>query len=329
MERRPLGSSGLQIAPLGLGTDNFGNPTSEAESARILAAAIDAGIDLVDTANVYAGGECERIIGRALAASGRRDDVVLATKAFYPTGPGPEDRGLSRAALLKACDASLARLGVDHIDLYQLHRPDFDVPIEETLGALAELRDAGKIRFAGSSTAPAWKIREAMDAAAHDGAMTFISEQAPYNLLDRRMEQEVVPLAAERGLGLLCWSPMAMGMLAGRYTVEDLRPQGSRAAERGGIYAERVTREAVETGVAFTELAAATDWTPAQLAVLWVMEQPGVTAPLIGPKSVEQLDHLTPLLGRSLPDDLRAACDALVAPGTWVANFHNSAGWPS
>ena len=321
--RRPLGSSGLSVAPLALGTDNFANPTTEAEAARM----IDGGITLIDTANVYAGGEAERIIGRALAANGRRDEVVLATKAFYPTGPDPDDRGNSRTALRKACDASLARLGVDHIDLYQLHRPDFDVPIEETLSALTELRDAGKIRFAGSSTAPASMLRTALAASDAGGLIRFVSEQPPYNLLDRRLETEIAPFAAEEGLALLPWSPMAMGILAGRYSDAAKPPDGSRALRRGGIYAERVTQAGIAVGDRFVALAAASDYSAAQLAVLWVKEQPGVTAPLIGPRTLEQLNHLLPVLNATLPEDLRQACDDLVAPGTHVADFHNSAGW--
>ncbi len=325
--QRPLGSSGVFVAPLALGTDNFANPTPEEESVRIIDAALDAGINLIDTANVYAGGEAERIIGRALAASGRRNEVVLATKAFYPTGPDPDDRGNSPRALHKACDASLARLGVDHIDLYQLHRPDFDVPIEETLGALTELRDAGKIRFAGSSTAPARALRQALAASDAGGLIRFVSEQPPYNLLDRRLEAQIVPLAANEGLALLPWSPMAMGILAGRYSQAVSPPKDSRAAQRGGIYAERVTEVGIATGERFIELAAASDFSPAQLAVLWVKEQPGVTAPLLGPRTLDQLAHLLPVLDARLPEDLRRACDSLVPPGTHVANFHNSAGW--
>jgi len=326
-DRRPLGASGELVSPLCLGTDNFGNPTSEAESARIIQMAIDAGINLIDTANVYADGESERIIGRALAATGRRDEVLIATKSFYPTGPGADDRGSSGAALVKACEASLDRLGVDHIDLYQLHRPDFEVPIDETLEALSELRDAGKIRFVGSSTAPATRLAAALEVSERRGLMRFVSEQPPYNLLDRRIENEIVPLAIEEGIGLLPWSPMAMGILAGRYADAAKPPAGSRAARRGGIYADRVTQPAIDAGAAFVRLAASTPHTAAQLAVLWVKDQPGITAPLIGPRTAAQLEHMLPVLDASLTPELRAACDRLVPPGGWVANFHNSAGW--
>ncbi len=162
IEYRSLGRTGVKIAPLALGTDNFANPIAEVEATRMLNRALDAGINLLDTSNSYAKGESEAIIGRALAQNGRRDDVILATKAHYPTGPGPNQRGNSRLHLIKACEDSLRRLQTDHIDLYQLHRPVFDIPIDETLGALTDLVRQGKVRYIGSSTAPAWKVMEAI-----------------------------------------------------------------------------------------------------------------------------------------------------------------------
>ena len=327
MNYRTLGRSGLKISPLCLGTDNFANPTPEEEAARIIDLALDAGINIIDTSNSYAKGECERIIGRALKANGRRDEVILATKFHYPTGTGPNDRGNTRHHLMRACEESLRRLQTDHIDLYQTHRPDFEVPLDETLRGLDDLVRAGKVRYIGSSTAPAWHVLEAIMVSEFKGYVRFTSEQSPYNLLDRRIENELVPMCQRHGLGLITWSPLAMGMLAGRYTSADAPPADSRIALRGGIYAERVTTRGVEVGNQFAALARARGFDPAQLAVLWVKEQPGISAAIVGPRTAEQLRNLLPVLEMSLSDEIRTDCDELVSPGSVVASFFNSAPW--
>lgn len=327
MEYRTLGRTGVKVAPLCLGTDNFANPTPETEAIEIIERALDAGINLIDTSNSYAQGECERIIGRALAANGRRQQVILASKAHYPTGPGPNDRGNSRLHLMRACEDSLRRLQTDTIDLYQLHRPSFDIPVDETLGALSDLVRQGKVRYIGSSTAPAWKVMEALMVSELKGLVRFVSEQPPYNLLDRRIENELVPMCQTHGLGILPWTPLAMGVLAGRYADATAFPAGSRARLRGGIYAQRVTARGVEIGNRFVRLASEHGIPPAQLAVLWVKDQPGITAPLIGPRTVEQLEHFLPVLEMQLDESIRLACDALVPPGSVAADFHNSAPW--
>ena len=324
---RFLGRTGARVAPLALGTDNILNPTPEDESSRMIVCALDAGINLIDTSNSYEAGEAERVIGRVLAESGRRDEAVIATKVHYPTGQGPNDRGNSRLHIMRACEASLRRLQTDHIDLYQLHRPDFDVPIDETLGALTDLVRQGKVRYIGSSTAPAWKVLEGVLYAELKGLAQFVTEQPPYNLLDRRVENELVPMALKYGLGLLPWSPLAMGVLAGRYAGDDIRPTGSRASLRGGIYAERVSQAAVAAGNRFVQVARDAGVDPAQLAIAWVMNQPAVTAPIIGPRTVAQLEHLLPVMEMSLSAEVTAACDEICAPGSAVANFHNSAPW--
>jgi 1-deoxyxylulose-5-phosphate synthase len=324
MEYRQLGTSGLRISPLVLGSDNFANPTPEDESLRIIATAVDAGINLIDTSNSYAAGESERIVGRALRELGR-DDVLVATKFHYPFGPGPNDRGNSRQAIIRACEGSLRRLGRDHIDLYQSHRPDFDVPLSETLAALDDLVRQGKVRYIGSSTAPAWHVVESAMTSTARGLARIVSEQSPHNLLDRRVENELVPACRAHGIGLICWSPLAMGMLAGRY--ETGRTADSRAAVRGGIYAERVTDAGIEVGNRFAAAARERGLDPAQAAVLWLKDQPGVTAPITGPKSVAQLEGILPVLEASADDDLRRLCDELVPPGSVVASFFNSAPW--
>ncbi len=327
MEYRRLGHTGAMVAPLALGTDNILNPTPEDESSRMIIRALDAGINLIDTSNSYGAGEAERVIGRVLAESGRRDEAVIATKVHYPTGPGPNDRGNSRLHIMRACEQSLRRLQTDRIDLYQLHRPDFDVPIDETLSALTDLVRQGKVCYIGSSTAPAWKVLEGVLVAELRGLVPFVTDQPPYNLLDRRVENELVPMALKYGLGLLPWSPLAMGVLAGRYADDNIRPEGSRARMRGGIYADRVSQGAVEAGNQFVRLARDSGLDPARLAIAWLMHQPAVVAPLIGPRTVDQLEHLLPVMEMTISAEIAAACDTICAPGSAVANFHNSAPW--
>src|SRR5260221_2061442 len=180
MNYRQLGRTGVKVSPLSLGTDNFANPTPESECAAMIDLALDAGINLIDTSNSYAKGEAERIIGTALAAGGKRDRTLIATKAHYPVGSGPNDSGNSRLHLLRACEDSLRRLQTDYIDLYQLHRPSFDIPIDETLSALTDLVRSGKVRYIGSSTAPAWKVVEALMVSELVGHVRFVSAQPPY-----------------------------------------------------------------------------------------------------------------------------------------------------
>ena len=325
---RRLGRTGAMVSSLALGTDNLANPTPRDEGIRMIHAAIDGGINLIDTSNSYAAGESERIIGEALALNGRRDDVLIATKVHYPTGAGPNDRGNSRLHIIRACEDSLKRLGVDHIDLYQTHRPDLDTPLEETLGALDFLVRSGKVRYIGSTTAPAWHLVEAVMTSEMRGLAKFVSEQSPYNLLDRRLENDTLQACQHHGLGVLAWSPLAMGVLAGRYPDDfEAAPEGSRVANRGGIYAERVTPAGVKIGNRFARMAREHGYDPAQLAICFVKDQPGITAPIIGPKSVEQLVGLLPVLDMTLPAEVQEFCDELVPPGSVVASFFNSAPW--
>ncbi len=327
MDYRTLGRTGVKISPLCLGTDNFGNPTPAPESISIIDRAIEAGINLIDTSNSYAKGESERIIGRAMELNGLRQQVIIATKAHYPTGPGPNEQGNSRLHLISACEESLRRLKTDYIDLYQVHRPSFDIPVDETLGALTDLVRQGKVRYIGSSTVPAWKLMESLMVSEAKGYARFVSEQPPYNLLDRRIENELVPLCRTYGVGILPWSPLAMGLLAGRYLEGSVYPSDSRAILRGGIYAERITARAILVGNKFVRLAQSFGMSPSQLAVMWVKDQPGISAPLIGPRNLEQLEHLLPVMEMKLNETIQAACDELVPPGSAVANFHNSSGW--
>ena len=326
MDYRLLGRTGVRVSPLCLGALNFGDATTEADSIRIVHAALDAGVNIVDTANVYNEGRSEIVVGKAL--KGRRDGVILATKVHGKTGAGPNDGGTSRLHILRACEDSLRRLGTDYIDLYQIHRPRPEIPVDETLGALTDLVRAGKVRYVGCSTHPAWMVMEALATSERCGYARYVSEQPPYNLLDRRIENELVPLAQRYDLAILPWAPLAQGVLAGRYASADALPGDSRAARMPKtIYSERVTVRGVEAGRRFVELAGKSGKTPAQLALLWCKDQPAVTAPIVGPRTLEQLTDLLPVMEMALSDEERAACDAINPPGGVVTNFFNSAPW--
>ena len=338
MDYRLLGRTGIQVSPFALGTDNFMDPTPADESARILEMAMDAGINLLDTGDVYADGAGEKIIGETLKRTGRREKMLVATKVDHgkrrpgytlddPAYVGPNDHGHSRLNIIRACENSLKRLQTDYIDLYQIHRPSPHIPWDEQLFALDTLVRQGKVRYIGTSTHPAWAVMNAIMVSELKGYARIISEQPPYNLLDRRIENELLPMCKAHGLGVITWSPMAMGVLAGRYTDADDFPQDSRAVLRGGFYADRVTRRGIEVGIEFAKIAEGLGLTAAQLAVVWVKGQPGVTAPLIGPRTVGQLEEFLAVLETELDDETRAVCDGLVPPGSAVANFHNTAGW--
>lgn len=327
MEYRVLGRTGLQLSILALGSSNFCNPTPEEEAVRIIHRAVDAGINCIDTADIYAGGRAEQVIGRALEESGRRDGVVVVTKVHFPTGGGPNDQGNSRYHILRACAASLRRLRTEYIDLYLIHRPSFSVSVEETLRALDDLVRQGKVRYIGCSTHPAWKVLEAVLTSSLRGYVPYVAEESPYNLVDRRIENELVPMCQAYGVGILAWSPMAMGVLAGRYPAGQPYPADSRAARRGGEYVGRVTPRAVEVGRQFGALAQERGVAPAQLALAWVTEQAGITSAICGPRTIEQLESALPAANLRLDDAVRTTCDALVPPGGAVADFHNTSGW--
>src|SRR4051794_21783191 len=263
---------------------NFGIATPPDEAAAMLARALDAGIDLVDTADVY--GESEQVVGEVLERTGRRDDVLLATKVGLPRGEGEPGRWHRREHIVASCDASLRNLRTDRIDLYQLHRPSPVVPIEETLGVLGELVDAGKVRWIGTSTFPAWMVADAQ-ALARQRGVAGVWEQPPYNLLDRRADNELPPMCARHEIAVIPWSPLAGGILAGRYDRLDSVPHDSRAA-LVPMTRERMNERALAVAVAVGELARERGLTTSQLSLLWAKDQPGVTAPIIGPRTLAQ-----------------------------------------
>jgi 1-deoxyxylulose-5-phosphate synthase len=330
MEYRPLGRTGVMVSSLCLGVMNFGGVTNKEDSIAILNRALDAGINFIDTANVYNAGESERVVGEALKQNGKRDQIVLATKVNGAMGDGLNERGISRYHIIKACDDSLRRLQTDHIDLYQLHRPSLTIPQDETLRALDDLVRTGKVRYIGASTFPAWMVMEGLATSEKHNLVRFVSEQPPYNLLDRRIENELVPLARKYDLALLPWSPLAGGILAGRYSANGKNgsfPTGSRAERMGTMFQERITQTALDVATRFNEIAAEHGLTSSQLGLLWCKDQPGITSPIIGPRTMGHLEDALVIADRRLDDADRALFDELVHPGTAIADFHNSNDW--
>ena len=326
MEYRRLGRSGLQVSPLVLGTMNFGNPTDKEEACAIVDAALEAGINLIDCADIYNQGEAERILGAALERSGRRHHVILTSKVYNRTGQGPNDQGNTRHHIIEGCEKSLKQLRTDYIDIYFLHRTDFNVPQEESLDALADLRQQGKIRYIACSTHPAWRTVEGLHLAERHGYPKFVCEQPPYNLLDRRIENEIVPMCRHYDLGIISWSPLAQGVLAGKYHDAEQLPEGSRGSLRR-VFRERITPAGIAVGQQVVERAKAMACPASRLAVAWVLHQPGITGTIIGPRNVDQLNDLLPSLEVKLSSEDLAFCDDLVPPGRYVTSFFNTAEW--
>ena len=328
MEYRMLGRSGVLVSPLCLGAMNFGGPTNEEDSFAIMQKAVDGGINFFDTANVYNNGESERIVGKFLKENNLRDRIILATKVNGQMGDFPNDAGASRYHIVKACEDSLRRLQTDHIDLYQLHRPPLTHPQEETLRAFDDLIHAGKVRYIGCSTHPAWMVMEALSISERYGLNRYISEQPPYNLLDRRIENELVPLCQKYGLALLPWSPLAMGILAGRYEQTDNYPEDSRAhLWDSSLVKARISQRGIEVGQAVSKLAQERGLTASQLSLLWIKDQPGITAPIIGPRTLAHLEDALGIMDKTFAEADRPLFDELVHPGTAVSDFHNSNDW--
>ena len=339
MEYRFLGRTGIRVSPICLGSDDFGDATPPETAVKIIDRALEAGINMIDTGNLYAGGESEKIIGKALKDNKRRHEVIISTKVDHaprkrgvsldehtPDMP-PNVQGNSRLNIIRACELSLRDLQTDYIDLFQIHRYYPEFHIEETLGALTDLVQQGKVRYIGCSTFPPWKIIQAVMLSEMKNWARFVSEESPYNLLDRRIENELIPMAMELGIAILAWSPLAHGMLVGLYTHADEYPVDSRAGLRGSFYADRITAKGIDVGKRFVNLAKEAGLSPAQLGVLWCKDQPGITTTLIGTRKLNHLEDLIPVMEMTLDDSLREACDALVPPGSAVADFHNTAGW--
>lgn len=300
MEYRRLGASGLKVAVLSLGTMMFGEKVSAQEAARIVHAALDAGVNLIDTADIYAGGESERSIGAALA--GRRQRAVLATKVYMPTGPGPNDSGLSRYHIMWSVEQSLRRLQTDHIDLYQVHRFDPEVPLEETLGALTDLVRQGKVRYIGCSNWAAWQLTRALWVADRHRLARLDCVQPRYNIIVRDAERELLPACRDLGVGVIVYSPLAGGVLTGKYT-GGAAPPGSRGFNNPAWQQRRLTPSALAVGEAVVRYAQVVGRPAEQVALNWVLAQPGVSSAILGVSTPAQLEHgLAALTWRMTPD---------------------------
>jgi len=328
VEYRLLGRSGVFVSPLCLGAMNFGECTEEPEAIRIIHKALDTGINFIDTSNSYGDvlGDSERMVGNALQ-DGKRDKVVLASKFYFPQSDDPNDQGASRRHILQALDESLRRLKTDWIDLYQIHRPAMDTPQDETLRALDDLVRQGKVRYIGCTTYPTWMVMEALAISDKCNLARFITVQPPYNFLDRRIENELVPLALRYNLGLIPWSPLAMGILAGRYKSVDSIPEGTRLGGGGPFVKGRLTEKSIQAYEKFAVVAQDLDITPSQLALLWVKDQPTIVSPIIGPRTEAHLDYALPVLDMHLDPESSERLDQIVPPGSAVSDFHNSSRW--
>ena len=332
MEYRLFGQTGVRVSALTLGCMNFGGRIGEAESTEIIDRALDAGINFVDTANVYGHdpanfsvgrGRSEDIVGKALAQDNKRDRVFLATKVHYPMGDGPNDRGNSRLHIIEQCEASLRRLRTDHIDLYILHAFDRSVAIEETLGALDDLERRGLVRYVGASGFPAWRHAHARGVATDHGYPWFVSEQPPYHLLDRRPERELIPMAQSLGLAVTPWAPLAGGFLTGKYRRDSEVPEGSRYdVFWGGARAAHTKSHVFDVIEGLQAIATDNGWSLAQLALSWVMNQPGITSPIIGPRTTDQLESSLGALEVELTDEDVRHIDDLALPGRVTVPYY-------
>jgi aryl-alcohol dehydrogenase-like predicted oxidoreductase len=327
---RLFGRTGIKISPLALGTMTFGKRTDLDESARIVDRAIDAGINFIDTSNSYGRGVSEQFTGEALKRNGKRSRIFLASKVHFAMDEkDPNEQGVSRRHVITQVEASLKRLQTDYLDLYQIHRPHPEVAVDETLRALDDLVRSGKVRYIGTTTFAGWQVVEALWASDRLHLHRFVSEQPPYNLLDRRVERELIPVAQTFGLAILPWSPLGGGLLTGKYRRDQPPPEGTRYAEGGAFQARRLTKGAFDAIEPLLALAAEKGVPLSQLALAWVVQQRGVTSPIVGPRTVDQLEDALKSLEISLTaEDLRRI-DEIIPPGSHVSPFYEANHGPS
>ena len=327
MQYHPLGDTGVEVAAYSLGSAMFGawGNGDELECIRMIHRALDAGINLIDTADMYSEGQAEEIIGKAVR--GRRDEVLLATKFHGAMGPGPNDRGNSRSWIMREVEASLRRLGTDHIDLYQVHRPDPSTSSAETLAALDDLVHQGKVRYLGTSTFPAWQLVEAQSVSQERRLTRYVCEQPPYSMLVRGIETDVLPVAERYRLGVIIWSPLAGGWLSGRYRQDQAPPKDTRAARVGeyrprGNMADRYdlaykgNEAKFEVVAALAKVAEAAGLRLMDLALAFTLAHPAVTSCIIGPRTLQQLEEILAGADTRLEASTLDAIDEIVAPGS-------------
>lgn len=327
MNYRPLGRTGVKVSELCLGCMMFGMRTEAADAYAIIDRAIDAGINFLDTANVYSRGKSEEITGEALKRNGKRNSIVLATKVHGTMDDDdPNAAGNSRRHIIEQCEASLKRLQTDHIDLYQIHRPQSDIPIDETLRALDDLVRAGKVRYIGTSTFAAWQMVESLWAAEKLATNRFICEQPPYNILDRRIEREMIPVAQAYGYAIIPWSPLAGGLLTGKYRRNTAPPADTRFGHMSDNpnLAKRYNETIFDVTDGLEPIAKSKGCTMAQLSLAWVLGRPALTSPIIGPRTMEQLEDNLAAVSVQLGNDDLSAIDALVPPGHSVSPFYEA-----
>ena len=327
MEYSVLGNSGVQVSRLCLGAMMFGSPTHEGDSIKVIERAIDAGINFIDTANVYNAGESERIVGKAVQAC--RDDVLIATKVSGAMGEGLNQSGTSRHHIMMAVEESLRRLDTDRIDLYYLHRWNALTPIEESLRALDDCVRQGKIRYIGCSNFDAWRLCEAWWTSDRMNLEKFICLQPLYNIVNRDVEVELLPFCKAYNVGVVSYSPLARGVLTGKYLPGQPPPPGSRAARQDRrILQTELREESYEVAQELQPLAAAHDKTLAQFALAWTLANPTITSVIIGPKSLEQLDDNLGCLDCDISPEDEAAVDQLVPPGEHTGKGYNDPMYP-
>ncbi|MGW7159686.1 aldo/keto reductase [Paenibacillus taichungensis] len=308
MEYRRLGNSGLRVSSLGLGTNAFGKRANDPTSIRIIHAALDQGINFIDTANIYAGTESERIIGQALM--GRRENAVLATKAGLPRHEGPNGRGSSRYHLQQELEHSLRRLQTDYVDLYQIHTFDPHTPLDETLRTLDDMITSGKVRYIGASNYAAWELMKALGTSELKGYVRYISTQTSYSLADRTPELELVPMCLDQGVGIIPYFPLAGGILTGKYNGEAGVPSGSRA-DTDPAFNRFLLEHNIKLGEQVSEKASAYGCSPSVLSLAWLLARPAVSTVIVGATSTEQLEHNLASLNMKLTDDMISELDQL------------------
>lgn len=311
MQYRRLGHSGLQVSAIGLGTNAFGKRADQTVSTRVIHYALDRGINFIDTANIYAGTESERIIGQAL--SGRRDQVVLATKAGLPRGSGANEQGSSRIHLQRELEQSLKRLNTDYVDLYQIHTFDPYTPLEETLRALEDMITAGKVRYIGASNYTAWEFMKALGISDRLGIHRYISSQTCYSLADRTPEQELIPMCLDQGVGLIPYFPLAGGILSGKYKLAAQAPAGSRA-DTDPNFNRFLDERTLLLGQRVSELAEAYGYTPSALSIAWLMQRPAVSTVIVGATRVDQVEANLKSLDVRLENELMKQLNELSTP---------------
>ena len=329
MNYKPLGRTGVKVSEICLGCMNFGWKTPEDEAMGIIDQALEQGVNFLDTANVYSRGVSETIVGKALQRNGKRDKIVLATKVH---GRMDDDdilaAGNNRRHIIQQCEASLKRLQTETIDLYQIHRPQSDMPIDETLRALDDLIRAGKVRYIGTSTFPSWRVMESLWVAKELGLNRFVSEQPPYHLLDRSIERELIPLAQTYGLAILPWSPLARGFLTGKYKRGEPVPGDTRLeGDMEGPFKKRTQQHfrdrAYDLLDVVEELAAEKACTPGQLALAWVNQQPGVTGVIIGPRTMAQFEDNLGSVSVKITGEDRAQLDEVAEPELAIVPYYH------